>query len=71
MQNRGQANVRKANRAKSWGGACNFPSMGSTQKGHIPQIHASKCSNASKQTNLTEITAGLHFLLLGSTLQHS
>lgn len=53
------------------GGACNFPSYtstDSTKRGHIPQSHASRCSNVSKETNLTEITAGLYFLLLGLTL---
>lgn len=33
------------------------------KRGHIPQSHTSRCSNASQETNLTEITAGLHFLL--------
>lgn len=38
------------------------------KRGHVPQSHASRCSNVSKETSLTEITAGLHFLLLGLTL---
>jgi len=35
---------------------------------NIPQSHTSRCSNVSKETNLTEITAALHFIRLGLIL---
>lgn len=44
------------------------PPQALPKRSHVPQSHASRCSNVSKETNLTETTAGLHFLLLGSTL---
>lgn len=44
------------------------PPQALPKRGHIPQHHASRCSNVSNEINLTAITAGLHFLLLGLTL---